>query len=113
MNPQYAYLADSRSLGGRSNRRSKRVIVDAEIFLRQSEIQLFRATLSDLSDSGFRVVCYSRLNPDKPLFIRLPGLPVLSADIRWIENEDYGCQFSKRLRPAVLDNLTEILAGFR
>ena len=111
MNPQKAYQTVNKSRWTGNERRSPRVIVDAEIFLRQSEVQLFRATLSDLSNSGFRVVCYSPLNSSKPVFIRLPGLQILSADIRWHDHQDYGCEFSSRLHPSILDNLTEILAG--
>jgi len=93
-------------------RESRRLVVDAEIFLKQSEVQLIRAKLSDLSITGFKLVCYTNLDSDKPVLIRLPGIQMLSADIRWMKNEDYGCEFANSLHPAVLERLLDMLLDF-
>ncbi|MEP5409276.1 PilZ domain-containing protein [Parasphingorhabdus sp.] len=94
------------------NRRTVREIVEAEIFIRQSNSQLFRATLSDLSVAGFRMTSYTHLDRKKPVFIRLPGIQTLSADIKWVDHEEYGCEFANELHPAVLEHLVVRLREF-
>ncbi|WP_337658544.1 PilZ domain-containing protein [Sphingorhabdus sp. Alg231-15] len=94
------------------NRKVAREIVEAEIFVRQSDSQLFRATLSDLSVSGFKMNSYTELDGKKPVYIRLPGIQTLSATIKWSDHEDYGCAFKDDLHPAVLQHLVNKLREF-
>ncbi|QTD56702.1 PilZ domain-containing protein [Parasphingorhabdus cellanae] len=96
-----------------NNRRGSLQIVEAEIFVKQSNSQLFRATLSDLSVSGFKMTSYTDLDHEKPVHIRLPGIQTLSASIKWADYEDYGCEFSDELHPAVLEHLITRLRGFQ
>lgn len=94
------------------NRRNTREIVEAEIFVRQSDSQLFRATLSDLSVSGFKMTSYTYLDDKKPVYIRLPGIQTLNATIKWHDHQDYGCAFANDLHPAVLEHLVSKLRAF-
>ncbi|GAA0471460.1 hypothetical protein GCM10009096_10570 [Parasphingorhabdus litoris] len=93
-------------------RHAVREAVEAEIFIRQSDSQLFRATLSDLSVSGFRMTSYTHLDPKKLVYIRLPGIQTLSATIKWVDYQDYGCAFTNDLHPAVLEHLIKKLREF-
>ena len=86
-------------------RSSVREQVHAEILLSQSDGKTFRATLSDLSATGFRMSSKRVLDATRPVFIRLPGLPILSAHIRWEGFSDYGCQFNIPLADHVLQHL--------
>ena len=95
-----------------SRRANDRVDVSAEIFVRQSDTQLFRATLSDLSVSGFKMLSCTSLDTDKLVFITLPGLQTLAAHIRWVRYQDYGCEFTATLHPAVLDHIVSVLRKF-
>jgi len=81
-------------LGGKDLRARTRKQVSAELFVRQSDTQLFRTTLSDLSVTGFRMKSCTSLDADKLLFVTLPGLQTLAARIVWANFEDYGCQLS-------------------
>lgn len=94
------------------NRRHDRETVEAVIFIRQSNSQLFRATLSDLSVSGFRMVSLTDLDNSKAVYIRLPGIQTLSAKIKWADYNDYGCAFTDELHPAVLQHLVTKLREF-
>lgn len=94
------------------DRRRPREIIEAEIFVKQSDTQLFRATLSDLSVSGFKVKSYTDLDLKKPVYIRLPGIQTLSAQIKWSNYQDYGCAFTDDLHPAVLEHLMTKLREF-
>ena len=104
----------SANTGGstRSYRIDNRISVEAEIFVRQSTSQLFRATLSDISVSGFKLHSFTNLEADKMIFVSLPGLETLGANIRWVDNQNYGCEFTNSLHPAVLEHLVSKLKEF-
>ena len=93
-------------------RASIREIVCAELFIRQSNTQLFRTTLSDLSVTGFRMESCTSLDSGKLVFVSLPGLQTLAARIVWEHYHDYGCQFTAPLHPAVLDHVVSALRAF-
>ena len=95
-----------------NNRRNSRQILDSEVLVRQSDSQPFRATLSDLSVSGFKLTSYTDLDPKKPVYIRLPGIQTLSAATKWCGYQEYGCAFTNDLHPAVLEHLVKKLQGF-
>ena len=76
-----------------SRRTSYRAEVASEIMVRQTNTQLFQTVLSDLSVTGFK----------------MPGLQTLAAHIRWVHYQDYGCEFTSPLHPAVLDHIVSVL----
>lgn len=92
------------NLGG-SRRIEPRTDLHVDIFVRQASAQLFRATLSDISVSGFKLHSFTSLNTEKMVFIKIPGLESLGAHIRWSDYQDYGCEFANPLHPAVFDHL--------
>jgi len=93
-------------------RRKRRIEVEAEIFVKQSDTRLFRATLSNLSVSGFKMTSWTCLNKEQSVFIQLPGIRVLRADIMWSDYRDFGCKFSNALHPVTLDHLVTSLREF-
>ncbi|GAB5489448.1 MAG: hypothetical protein Pars2KO_30180 [Parasphingorhabdus sp.] len=97
---------------GGSRRLDPRTSIRAEIFVRQATAQLFRATLSDLSVSGFKLNSFTSLDPDKMVFVKIPGLQTLGAQIRWTNYQDYGCEFTHPLHPAVFDHFISKLKEF-
>ncbi|MEP3227188.1 MAG: PilZ domain-containing protein [Parasphingorhabdus sp.] len=108
-----AQLNDVQNFGNTLiiERRNPRRIVEAEIFIRQSDTQIFRATLSDLSVSGFKMTSYTGVDDKKPIYIRLPGIQTLGARVIWSDHQDYGCAFQNVLHPAVLDHLAQKING--
>jgi len=62
-------------------------------------------SVSDLSLTGFRMNCYTRLNHDYPVFLTLPTFASLEGKIRWNNGDLYGCQFVNSLYPAVLEHI--------
>lgn len=109
----HLHSADDFQTISLGNRTAPREIVEAEIFVRQSDSQLFRATLSDLSVSGFKMTSYTYLDHKKPVYIRLPGIQTLRAAIKWHDHQDYGCAFANDLHPAVLEHLVSKLRAFQ
>lgn len=61
--------------------------------------------LEDISPEGFRIAWLPGCHADTPLRIRIPGLQVLSADIRWKHGDAVGCQFSSPLYLAVFEHI--------
>ncbi len=94
-------------------RNSVREDVDAEILLHQSGGNTHRATLVNISSTGFKMTSMSGLDPNKPVFIRLPGLPILAANIRWEGFSDFGCEFARPLEAHVMEVLLKKLRDRR
>ena len=63
------------------------------------------ARLEDISEQGFRIAWFPGCNPELPLRIKIPGLRLLSANIRWREGYSFGCEFAEPLHIAVFENI--------
>ena len=63
------------------------------------------ARLDDISQSGFRIAWLPDAAPDKPLRIRIPGLQMLTAKIRWQKGKVVGCAFAEPLHVAVFEHI--------
>ncbi len=61
--------------------------------------------LEDLSPTGFRITGLSQPSLNKSLSIRIPGMQLLSAQIRWQRGTEVGCEFAAPLHVAVFDHL--------
>lgn len=64
-----------------------------------------RVMLEDLSPTGFRISGLAHPDPAKLLSIRIPGIQLLSAKIRWNTGMAVGCEFTAPLHVAVFDHL--------
>lgn len=91
-----------------SGRVHNREAVDSDIFVRQSDTQQFRTILSDLSVTGFKMKSCTSLDADKLVYVTLPGLQTLGAHIRWADFQDFGCEFTAPLHPAVLAHIVSV-----
>ena len=70
-----------------------------------------RVRLDDISQSGFRIAWFPAVDETRPLRIRIPGMQMLSADIRWRSNNAIGCAFTEPLHVAVFEHLVRAAAG--
>lgn len=61
--------------------------------------------LEDISPSGFRIAWLPGCHADTPLRIRIPGLEVLTAHIRWQQGDAMGCEFNGALHIAVFEHI--------
>lgn len=61
--------------------------------------------LEDISQAGFRIAWLPDANLQKPVRIRIPGLRLLSATIRWQRGKSVGCEFDETLHVAVFENI--------
>lgn len=63
------------------------------------------ARLDDISQAGFRIAWLPDARPAVPLRIRIPGLQMLTAHIRWQQDKAVGCEFAEPLHVAVFEHI--------
>lgn len=61
--------------------------------------------LEDISQQGFRVSWFPSCLIDRPLRVRIPGLQILNARIRWHRGKALGCEFVEPLHIAVFEHI--------
>jgi hypothetical protein len=73
--------------------------------VRQGAGQWKAARLSDISQAGFLIALLPDCRRDAPLRIRIPGLQVLDAVVRWQRGKSVGCEFVEPLHVAVFEHI--------
>ena len=86
-------------------RESNRALISLSCEVRQGTRAWQRIVLKDLSATGFRISGLAHPDPAKLLSIRIPGMQLLSAKIRWNTGIAVGCEFTAPLHIAVFDHL--------
>ena len=94
-----------------SSVRDERTELSLYVQVKQADTDYLNARISNISVSGFKLNCFAKLLQHKSLFIQIPGLQLLGAQIRWYEDGVYGCQFNSSLHPSVFDHLQRKLNG--
>lgn len=73
--------------------------------VRQGSAPWKMARLDDISQAGFRIAWLPNIKRDVPLRIRIPGLQMLTAKIRWQQDKAVGCEFAEPLHVAVFEHI--------
>lgn len=61
--------------------------------------------LEELSQQGFRVTGIKHPSPTLPVSIRIPGMQLMTAQVRWSNADCIGCEFNVPLHVAVFEHL--------
>ena len=69
------------------------------------------ARLADISQSGFHIAWLPEAKKGVPLRIRIPGMAMLTAHIRWHRGNSVGCEFAEPLHVAVFEHLVQKASG--
>jgi len=88
---------------GRTDNRRASVSLVCEV--RQGTRPWKHNRLEDISPEGFRMGWIPGCHMDTPLRIRIPGLEVLTAEIRWKDGDYVGCRFATPLYMPVFDHI--------
>jgi PilZ domain len=88
-------------------RRADRVVVAFKGQLKEAGTFKFPVRVLDLSISGFRFESSSKLHPGARVWLTVPGLAPLEAEVKWREGFLYGAAFAASLHPAVLDHIAK------
>ncbi len=75
--------------------------------LRPSGFKGFSVIVKDLSLSGFSAEALTGMKAGTRVFITMPGLSGLEAEIAWNDGTMIGCAFENLLNEAVLDSILE------
>ncbi|HMP57278.1 MAG TPA: PilZ domain-containing protein [Novosphingobium sp.] len=75
--------------------------------VRQGTRPWARVRLEDISPSGFRIAWMPSVDPERPLRVRIPGLQVLTAHVRWQRGKAIGCEFAETLHLAVFEHIVK------
>ena len=79
--------------------------------VRQGTRPWVMARLDDLSPGGFRVARLPGARPELPLRIRIPGISLLTAEVRWARDGAVGCAFTQPLHVAVYEHIVQTAGG--
>ncbi|MCB2079741.1 MAG: PilZ domain-containing protein [Novosphingobium sp.] len=82
-----------------------RATVNVWCEVRQGTRPWKRTRLEDISPEGFRIGWLPGCHADTPLRIRIPGMQVLTAEIRWKRGDGLGCKFASPLHVAVFEHI--------
>jgi PilZ domain len=89
-----------------SQSRENRAQITLECEVRQGVRPWKLTRLEDISPNGFRIAWFPNCRAELPLRIRIPGLELLTAHVRWQKDYSVGCSFSAPLHVAVFEHIT-------
>lgn len=92
-------------------RRVNRTRVSIEIKLRRYGKTAYKVHLFDLSTDGCKVEFVDKPQVDERVWVKVPGIEAVEAEVCWLDGYVGGLRFSKRYHPAVLDFVFAKLEG--
>lgn len=87
------------------DRISTRAGVEILADVREPGLGRIEAMIMDLSLTGFRMRCMTRLTGEKNIFMALPSFSAIESKICWVDGDIFGCEFVTALHPAVFDHI--------
>ena len=88
-----------------NNRQAERNAVHIVAELRLPVGQRFKVSVLDLSQTGFRIETGNHIELGSRVFLSIPELQSLPAQIAWSKTPFYGCAFLNPLHAAVFDHV--------
>lgn len=96
---------DRYTLAAQEDRCAPRTRLSIPAQLRPSGSKGIQTVVHDLSLSGFSCMVVNRLHNGTLVWLTLPGLESLQAQVIWWNSSLVGCAFSQLLSPIVHDNV--------
>jgi hypothetical protein len=90
-----------------SPRKSERIELTGEAFLRRPGKHGFRVRVFDLSPFGCKCEFVDRPSIEERVWLKFDGLEALESDVCWVEGSTLGVEFSKPLHSAVFNMLVD------
>ena len=87
------------------DRSAPRIRLRIPAMLRPSGFKGFSVIVKDLSLSGFSAEALTVMKAGTRVFITMPGLTALEAEIKWNDGTMIGCAFQNLLNQAVLNSI--------
>lgn len=89
------------------DRRAERKVMRVKAQLREFGAGKFDIDIIDLSITGFRIETAYQLQPGALVWLTVPGLAALEAQVMWRDAFRFGCAFTGPLHHAVFDHLVK------
>ena len=90
-----------------AEQRSLRSEVSLTCEVRQGNRPWATVRLYDISETGFRIDWRPGFDDRHPMYIKIPGLALLTSHLRWKREAWIGGEFSSPLYPAVYDHIVQ------
>ncbi len=100
-----------RSSGNEDGRATTRRDVGVDAKVRDRNGSRYKIRVVDLSRTGFKAECVHSIRPGSLIWLTLPGLQSLEAEVAWQRGEFIGAAFHQPLHAAVFDHITRLLAA--
>lgn len=84
-------------------RRTERVQLRADIDFRRSGDHRYRVDILDFSPEGCRMEVPVIVSPGDTIWISLPGIESIQAEVCWVKEWTVGVEFSRPLYPSVFE----------
>ena len=84
-------------------RRTERVQLRADIDFRRSGDHRYRVDILDFSPEGCRMEVPVTVSPGDTIWISLPGIESIQAEVCWVKEWTVGVEFSRPLYPSVFE----------
>ena len=101
----FAAEYENTTMDGR--RRAPRAPVSLDASLGLGGLARALCKVVDISIHGARLQSYSTLTRGSTIWLTLPGIGPVAADIMWSDEFVAGCQFHRPLDPAVIEDLAK------
>ena len=102
------FAAEFESAVTTNRRRSARAPVSLDARLGKTGLDRALCKVVDLSMHGVRLQSYSSLKQGSTIWLTLPGLGAVAADVIWADDYVAGCQFREALTPAAYEALVAL-----
>ena len=84
-------------------RRAERVLLRADIDFRRAGDHRYRVNIFDLSPEGCRIESPIIVSQGDIIWISLPGLESIEAEVCWVKEWIVGVEFTRPLYPSVFE----------
>ena len=99
------FAAEFEPATSSSRRRAPRAPVSLDVGLGKGGMDRTLCKVVDLSIQGAKLQTYSTLKRGTTIWLTLPEIGAVSADVMWADDFAAGCQFTKPLTSAAYDQL--------
>lgn len=99
------FAAEYEPAVAHNRRRSPRAPMSLDAQLGQGGLARALCKVVDLSRHGARLQTYSAMKRGSLIWLTLPGLPPIAAEVMWADDFAAGCQFRTPLDPEQFDAL--------
>lgn len=99
------------AFAAQEDRSAPRTRVAIPASLRASGGRSFQTVVQDLSLSGFCSMAIGRLTPGSLVWLTLPQMESMEAEVVWWDNSLVGCAFHQLLNPIIHDHVVSRWRG--